>query len=124
MFKNTIIIIDTDTLGVDLLKLPTDDCTILFIWDQAIFAKRHISEHRKSIIYAALLEIKDSIIINGDSKEVIEYLNGSCIFYASRLTDRFPKIHPKRIQKRFEVPRVEPLPRGFFGFFKKIQSKL
>ena len=128
MQKN-ILLIDTDTLSLELLEIPWDvkDFTALFIWDETLFQKRSTSQRKKEFIYAALSQIKELVVIQGDSQKVLEYLQRnspkSQLFYASRFQDRFDTSKLLRVEMKHRVPKIEPLPRGFFSFYKKLRSQ-
>jgi len=121
-----ILIIDSDTLSLELLNLEKgiEEYLVLFIWDEELFAKRHINQMRKEFIYEALRQNNELTLIEGDSQEVLLYLQkhyqSSEIFYASDFDDRFKDARLKRISKRDRVKNIEPLPRGFFSFYKKV----
>lgn len=128
MQKN-ILLIDTDTLSLELLEIPWDvkDFTALFIWDETLFQKRATSQRKKEFVYAALDQIEELVLIQGNSQKVLEYLQRkfpeSQLFYASRFQDRFETSKLLRVEIKYRVPKIEPLPRGFFSFYKKLRSQ-
>lgn len=124
-----ILIIDSDTLSLELLDLEkgVEEYLAFFIWDEELFAKRHINQMRKEFIYEALRQNSELTLIEGDSQEVLLYLEEhhkeSIILYASDFDDRFKGARLKRISKCDRAKKIEPLPRGFFSFYKKVMMQ-
>ena len=124
-----ILIIDSDTLNLELLVLPrpAEQLALFFIWDESLFEKRHFSQMRREFIYEALRDIKNLTLIVGESQSTLVLLKkeySECeIFYASAFDDRFESETLSRIFKRDKVEKIEPLPRGFFSFYKKLIHK-
>ena len=130
MFRENILILDTDTLSPQLLDLPfaKESYSLLFFWDNSLFESRFVSHKRQAFIYEALSALEEIILIEGESKEILAYLKSSYpevqIFYASRFKDRFEDGVLKQVEMRFLPPKIEPLPRGFFPFYKKLMKKI
>lgn len=128
MFKKSILIIDTDTLHLDLIAFESDceEISVVFIWDEDLFEKRFFSARRRRFVHDALSHLKDVIIIEGESVRILEWIQAkykeSHLFYASRFHDRFKDESLKRLSMLWEAPKVDPLPRGFFPFFKKLSQ--
>lgn len=126
MFKENIVIVDTDTLSPELLELSKIQGTfsLVFLWDEDVFTKRSISKQRQSFIYEALSSIQNAILIQGNSQMIVEYLQSSypnaTLFYASRFQDRFHTKELLKIEMKNRVTKINPLPRGFFSFYKKL----
>lgn len=129
MFKKSIVLLDTDALCPELFfpLLDSLNVTYVFIWDEALFERRFFSQKRKRFIYDALQNIEDLMFIEGDSNQVLTWIRQNHpeahIFYASRFQDRFTCKLLERLSIADDTFKVQPLPKTFFPFFKKISQK-
>lgn len=128
MFNPNIIILDSDSLSLELLDTSklSGEISFVFIWDEEIFKEHFISFWSQAFIYEALSNIEGMRVIDGNSVEVLAYLKNkyekSKFFYASRFEDRFETNSIEKLEIRSRVPKIERLPRGFFSFYKKIEK--
>jgi len=128
VFKKNIVILDTDTLSLELLQFPVEreKCSLAFIWDEDIFENRLVSDSRKAFIFEALQKIPALLLIEANSKEFFDFINKEYpnvqIYYASKYDDRFRDVSIQRVGMRYKTKEVQPLPRGFFPFYKTLMK--
>jgi|GEM_PF-3413369 len=123
--EDRVVILDSDRLSKELLdiSLDSEQTSFLFIWDEELHKRRFFSQKRQEFIYEVLAKIDNIVVVYGKSGEVLKALQTRCphkeFLYTSRYADRFAQNSLKHIRSRFNLVKVEPLPRGFFPFFKK-----
>lgn len=126
--RSTLLILDSDTLSPELLETHFDaqTVTLFFIWDEALHKKRFFSPKREAFILQALETLEDLVVVHGNSREFVDWLRDnypqSELFYASRFHDRFDEEMIPRIHGRYRVPKIKPIPDGFFPFYKKLSK--
>lgn len=129
MFKKNIVILDMDTLSLELLQLPVapEEYSLVFIWDEDIFENRFVSDSRKAFIFEALQKIPALLLIEANSKDLLDFINKEYpnvhIYYASKYEDRFRGEAIQRVAMRHKTKEVQPLPRGFFSFYKTLMKE-